>query len=153
MLDGGQEVAKSSEHEKDGSSKQTGSLWNCAQPLDQTHDTVDAGARVVGRDLADGGIERGRGWADPKEKRHLNKEDDEGRGQCKGAEEVHDYNNSKDVRNAQSEAQDHGQDSEPLSIDTEVSCSKFLLERHLGGRFGVVDEEDVGVFACFAPVM
>lgn len=59
VLDGGQEVAKSSEHEKDGSSKQTSSLGNCAQPLDQTHDTVDAGARVVGRDLADRGIERG----------------------------------------------------------------------------------------------
>lgn len=254
MLDGGQEVAKSSEHEKDGSSKQTGSLWNCAQPLDQTHDTVDAGARVVGRDLADGGIERGRGWADPKEKRHLNKEDDEGRGPAgmsvsaiaselvtlcprprlstynakaqkrymitttvkmfempRAKHKIMDripsligslsamsstipravhhspavalmqfatmrqFYHSIGMREAGRVEKDlgeltivhrylrasfklvsHGPTAEftmLLGALTEVSCSKFLLERHLGGRFGVVDEEDVGVFACFAPVM
>lgn len=40
-----------------------------------------------------------------------------------------------------------------LGALTEVSRCEFLLERHLGGWFGVVDQEGVGVFACFAPVM
>jgi hypothetical protein len=52
--------------------------------LDKSHDTISCGAHVIGRDLADGGIEGSRSRANSEEERHFDEEDDE-RGDTIGA--------------------------------------------------------------------
>jgi hypothetical protein len=78
VLDSRKQITESREHEKDRSRDQAGPLRNCAQPLDETHHTVDGGAHVVRGDFANRGIERGRCRTDSQQEGHLNEEDDEG---------------------------------------------------------------------------
>ena len=78
-LDAGEQVAEGGNGEDDGGHDQGGGGDGQTEPLDEGHGTVRAGAHVVGRDLADRGIEGGRGRADSQEQRHLNEQDDERR--------------------------------------------------------------------------
>ena len=78
-LDAGEQVAESGDGEDHSGHNQGGSSNRETEPLYEGHGTVGAGAHVVRRDLADRGVEGGRGRADSQEKRHLDEEDDERR--------------------------------------------------------------------------
>ncbi len=56
-LDAGKEVAERGKGEEEGDSKQARNAEDERQVLHDSHDTVGAGAHVVGRDSADGRIE------------------------------------------------------------------------------------------------
>ncbi len=57
-------VACSSEGQHNGGCNQAAGINYDAQPLDQGHDTVDAGSHVVCREATDESVEFGRGGAD-----------------------------------------------------------------------------------------
>lgn len=76
-LDAGKEVADGGQGQEDTGGDQAGGVDDGAEELDDGHDGVGAGAHVVGRDLADEAIERGRGRADSEQQGDLNEEDDQ----------------------------------------------------------------------------
>jgi len=77
-LDASKEIADARESEDDSGGNQASRSTDKRQPLHESHDAVGARAHVVGGDLANSGIERGRGWADAQEQGDLDEEDNEG---------------------------------------------------------------------------
>ena len=77
-LDRSQEVADTRDGQQHGRRDEAGGAVDDAEPLDEGHDAVGGGAHPVGRDLADGVVERRRGRADAQEEGDLDEEDYEG---------------------------------------------------------------------------
>lgn len=139
-LDAGKKVGHSSQSKEHSSGNQArGGAISQAQPLDQGHDGVGTSAHVVGLDFPDVGIERAGGRADSEQQRYLDKQDDEGRHYGNDAHDAvpdtQSESRSDDVGQSQRKAEDHGQDAQPLAVDTEVSCGELILETHLGGYY------------------
>lgn len=54
----------------------------------------------------------------------------------------------KDVGQPGRETKNHGQDSEPLSVDTEIPGLEFFLERHFGGLWTkLTSSQENGVYS------
>lgn len=70
-LDTGKGIARGREGEDDGGGNQGAGGNDDAEPLDDRHAGVGGGAHVVGRDLADRGVEGGRGRADSEQERYF----------------------------------------------------------------------------------
>ena len=75
-LDGGRQVAQRRDGQENGRGDQARGHGDDGQPLHRTHDGVRAGAHVVCRDAADGGVKARRGRADAEEQRDFDEEDD-----------------------------------------------------------------------------
>lgn len=131
--DGGEEVADSSKGEDNAGCDQAGGAPKGAEELNQSHDGVGGGTGVVSRNLANRGIKAGRGGADSKEKGDFDEENDEGRCKAEGAEDNDDNIEGENVGNSQREAENHGQYTEPLAVDTEIPCRELFLEGHFVG--------------------
>lgn len=131
-LDASHKVASGREGEEHSGGNQARRARNDGEPVDNGHDGIGARAHVVRRDLADGGIEAGRGRADAQEQGHLDEEDDEGEDESDDAEDEKEGVKGEDVGNTEGKAEDHGQDAEPLPVDAKVARRKFLFQRHLG---------------------
>lgn len=130
-LDTGKQVAKSSQQQEDSSGNQAACTADIANELQSRHDAVGGCAHIIGRDLANRLIELAGGWADSEKKRDLDEKNDKGRCDSKGAEDNANYIKRKDVGDSNSQTDDHGKNSKPLSVDAEVSRLELLLERHL----------------------
>lgn len=76
----GEEIADGRQRQENGRCNQAANGDEYAEILDHGHDDIGGGAEVVGRNLADKLVELARGWADAQEKRHLDEQDEEGRG-------------------------------------------------------------------------
>ena len=77
-LDGGEQIADGGKGEEDARSDQTRVGPNGAEELQDGHDAVGGGAKIVGRDGADGGIELARGRANAEQQRDLDEQNQEG---------------------------------------------------------------------------
>lgn len=129
--DTGEGVADRSEEEEDGSRDQARGDNQVAQELDNRHDKVGGGAEIVGRDLADKLVELAGRGADAQQQGNLNKEDEEGGHKGESAEDDEKGVDGEDVGDAQGKAQNHGQDTQPLSVDAEVAGSELVGDRHV----------------------
>lgn len=78
-----QSIEQRCNEQYDGGGDQTGCSGDDAEPLDDGHDGVDAGAHIVGRESADEFIEFRRGRADSEEERDFDEE------YYEGADSVH----------------------------------------------------------------
>jgi hypothetical protein len=128
--DGGQQVADGGQRKKDSGGDQGGVGVDDAEEEHDGHDGVGTSAGIVGRDLADHGIELGGRRADAEEQGDLDEQNDERKGNCECADDDDKDAEGEDARDAGSKTEDHGQYSKPLSIDAEVSRGEFFLERH-----------------------
>lgn len=131
--DAGKQVTERRQGKEDSGGDETGRMEDAAQELHKSQGTVGSRSEVVGRDSANGRVEFARGRADAEKQWNLNEEDDERRHNSHGAKDDDGNPECEDVGDAYRETYDHGQDAQPLSVDTEVSCLEFLPERHVDG--------------------
>jgi len=129
-LDAGQRVERGREEQDDRGGDQGCRVPNERQPLDDGHDQVDGGTRVVRVEATDELIEFRGGRADSQEQRNFYEEDDEGAYEADHAPEDDDVE-VEDVRYAEREAQDHAEHAGPLPVYTEISRPEFVGERHV----------------------
>lgn len=86
-LETSERIEEGGNKEHDSGRNQTGSIYRNANKLNNTHDSIDSGAHVIGLEFADEGVEFGRGWADAEEERDFNEDDDEGADEAYYAED------------------------------------------------------------------
>ena len=77
LLQPRQRVKRCREQQHDGSGDQACRVADERQPLDQTHDAVDARAHVVRLEAADEAVEAFGSWADAQEERDFDEDEDE----------------------------------------------------------------------------
>lgn len=127
MLDSGQCVARARQSEKHSNHNQTGGLKRERQPLDDTHQQVEPASGPVFIEVFNEAGELVCQWADSQEERNLYKH------YHKALNNTYDGKNNhqgsmEDVGDSESQTQDNGEKTNPLSIQGEV----FLFE--VGGK-------------------
>jgi hypothetical protein len=117
--------------------------------LNNAHDSVGAGAHVVGRNAANGGVETRGCRTDAQEQRNLNEEDDEaahtvgagrtasasskvaskwdrGHLQSNDGEDYHKRVEREDISDAEGEAKDHAQNTDPAGTSGQLEMPMLI---------------------------
>lgn len=133
-LDTRQRIADRSEQQEDGRCQER--RWrgpDTAQELDDGHDEIGGGAHVVGRDLANEGVELARGRADAQEEGNFDEQYQECGSDGEGTHDGWEQAEAKERADTCRKTDDHRQEAEPLSVDTEVASPQLVRDRHVGG--------------------